>query len=187
MTPDTEQEIHLTSDRAGERLDHFLVRALPDLSRSQIQRLIKAGLVDLSQGRARASTLLRPGDQIAVRLPPPESETLRPQAIPLHILYEDEALVVINKPPGMVVHPGRGHRQDTLVNALLARYPDLADMDDHRPGIVHRLDKDTSGLIIVARTLTAHDQLKLQFKERQVEKTYLALVHGLPQIGRAHV
>lgn len=178
----TEQEITLQPDRSGERLDHFLVRSLPHLSRNQIQQLIKAGLVDVEHGRARAGGPVRQGEKVVVHLPPPaRPQTLRPQSIPLDVLFEDEALAVVNKPPGMVVHPGPGHQQDTLANALLDRYPELAGQGSGRPGIVHRLDKDTSGLIVVARTPAAMLHLKAQFKNRTVEKTYLALVQGQPE------
>jgi 23S rRNA pseudouridine1911/1915/1917 synthase len=174
------QEIRLKSDRADERLDHFLARLLPGLSRSQVQRLIKAGLVALERGRSKPSLVLGIGELIVVHIPESEPELVQPEAIPLEIIFEDKALVVINKPPGLIVHPGRGHPDGTLVNALVHRYPELATQVSLRPGIVHRLDQGTSGLMVVGRTQAAWSQLKQQFKERQVEKTYLALVHGVP-------
>jgi len=172
--------VHLQVDEAGERLDRYLARALPELTRSQVQRLIRQGRVTLNGALSRPSTPVRPGMRVTVRIPPPPSEQVSPQPIPLEVVYEDDDLLVVNKPAGMVVHPAQGHRAGTLVNALLARYPGLTVGDEGRPGIVHRLDKDTSGLVVVAKTEAALTHLRAQFKGRQVRKTYLALVHGQP-------
>lgn len=184
--------LQIQVDTPAGRVDQFLAHALPELSRSQVQKLIRQGQVVLTAaatGQAqpvlRPSAGLLPGDVLALHLPEPQPNSLQPEAAPLDIAYEDAHLLVVNKPAGMVVHPAQGHTGGTLVNALLARYPDLAAMADaeagQRPGIVHRLDRDTSGLIMVARTPAALSHLRRQFKTRRVEKTYLALVFGRPQ------
>lgn len=175
-----ERIVHLQVDEAGERLDRYLARALPDVSRAQVQRLIRQGLVVLEGETVRPSTPVQPGMKVLVQIPAPASDTVAPEPIPLEVVYEDDDLLVVNKPAGMVVHPAYGHRGGTLVNALLARYPNLAVGEAGRPGIVHRLDRDTSGLILVAKTEAALEYLRRQFKSRQVKKTYLALVHGQP-------
>ena len=162
---------------SGQRLDRYLTDALPGLSRSQIQRLIREGQVILNGQAAKPSTLVESGMLAVVRVPGSPDEVL-PQDMALDVIHEDDDLVAISKPAGMVVHPAHGHREGTLVNALLARYPTLAVGDAGRPGIVHRLDRDTSGLIVVAKTNTALQHLREQFKQRKVKKTYLALVHG---------
>lgn len=174
-------DIHdLVADRDGERLDVFVARKLPELTRSRVRRLIDNGLVTID-GRlpAKAGVALEPGRRVVVTLPPPERTDLTPEPIPLHIVYEDDDLLVVDKPPGLAVHPSPGHPSHTLVNAVLAHCPDLSAIaGEGRPGIVHRLDKDTSGLIIVAKNDAAHLSLARQLKERRVEKTYLALVQG---------
>lgn len=175
-----ERLVHLQVDVAGERLDRYLAGALPELSRSQLQRLIRNGLVVLEGEKPKPGTPVSLGMRVVVRIPPPPSGELVPQLIPLDVIYEDDDLLVVNKPAGMVVHPAHGHRQDTLANALLARYPDLAVGESGRPGIVHRLDRDTSGLIVVAKSEDALDHLRRQFRSRGVQKTYLALVRGRP-------
>lgn len=172
--------IHFQVDVAGERLDRFLTRTLSDLSRSQVQRLIRDGLVALDGEKPKPGTPVAPGMRVVVRIPAAPSEEVLPESIPLDIVYEDDDLLVVNKPAGMVVHPGHGHARGTLVNALLDRYPDLAVGDSERPGIAHRLDRDTSGLIVVAKTDEALEHLRQQFKSRWVQKTYLALIHGQP-------
>ena len=182
----------LAADIQGERLDAFLARRLAGLSRSYAQHLIEAGLVEVA-GRAghptksqiswgpraaRPALRLRPGDRVLVTVPPPEILALEPQAIPLKVVYDDSDIIVVDKPSGMVVHPAPGHRGGTLVNALLAHCPDLAGVGGAlRPGIVHRLDKETSGLIVAAKNDRAHQHLARQLKERQVHKVYIALVH----------
>jgi 23S rRNA pseudouridine1911/1915/1917 synthase len=175
-----ERIIHLQVGEAGERLDRYLARTLPDVSRSQVQRLIRQGLVALDGETAKPSTPVEPGMRVVVRIPPAPPDEIHPQTIPIDVVYEDDDLLVVNKPAGMVVHPAYGHWEGTLVNALLARYPDLAVGDAGRPGIVHRLDRDTSGLIVVAKTEVALEHLRQQFKSRSVKKTYLVLVHGQP-------
>ncbi len=190
-----ERILQIQVDRPASRLDQFLADAIPDLSRSQIQKLIRQGKVLLTSATAgdsfpapRPSTGVQPGDVVTLYIPIAGPDKLAPESVPLDILFEDETLVVINKPAGLVVHPAHGHSRGTLVNALLARYPDLAAMSQadadsaDRPGIVHRLDRDTSGLIVVARTPAALHHLRRQFKARTVEKTYLALVFGCPDV-----
>ena len=159
---------------------------LPTLSRSQIQRLIKEAYVTVEGRVAKPSTRLEPGDHVIVRLPPPQPTALVAEAIPLDIVYEDADILVVNKPAGMVVHPAHGHASGTLVNAVLAHCPELEGVGgEQRPGIVHRLDKDTSGLIVIAKNDRAHRELQRQFKAREVTKAYLALVEGRvsPQRG----
>jgi 23S rRNA pseudouridine1911/1915/1917 synthase len=161
------------------RLDQFLARALPKFSRSRLQTLIRNKNVTLNGSPARPRDLVRAGDQVEVNEPPPEKIDNLPEAIPLDVLYQDDDLIVINKPAGMVVHPGAGQHEHTLVNALLFRFPKLSGIGGkERPGIVHRLDKDTSGCLVVARTDEAHRSLSTQFADRAVEKIYLALVAG---------
>jgi 23S rRNA pseudouridine1911/1915/1917 synthase len=174
------------ADRAGERLDRFLASRIPDLSRSQIQRLIKDGCVTHSRVKTvKANTPLREGDRISVAIPEPARSVAAPQAIPLDILFEDRDVVVINKPAGMVVHPGAGNASGTLVNALLSRVKDLSGVGGElRPGIVHRLDKGTSGVMVVAKNDAAHHELARQFHDREVEKEYVALAWGLVQQRR---
>jgi 23S rRNA pseudouridine1911/1915/1917 synthase len=172
--------VHLQVDKSGERLDRYLARAITDLSRSRLQQLIRTGQVTINGQTARPSTMVTPGMWISACIPAPLSDDICPQPIALDVIYEDADLLVIDKPAGMVVHPATGHQDGTLVNALLARYPNLAVGDEGRPGIVHRLDRDTSGLMVVARSQRALENLREQFKSRRVKKTYLALVHGHP-------
>lgn len=164
----------------GERLDKYLADALPDLSRAMLQRLIKDGEIRVAGRPAKPSYRVSAGEVVLVTIPPPTPLEATPAPdISLDILYQDADLLVINKPAGLVVHPGHGHPDDTLVNALLAHVPDLAGIGGvQRPGIVHRLDKDTSGLLLVAKHDRAHQALQEQFKSRSVEKIYLALVEG---------
>lgn len=163
-------------------MDKVIAAELPALSRTQAQRLIEDGFVTLA-GKVVTKVgqrLERPA-AIEVRIPPPAPAGNLPEAIPLDIVFENDDLLVINKPAGMVVHPAAGHVQGTLVNAVLGHAPDLEGVGDaQRPGIVHRLDKDTSGLIVVAKTDAAHRELQRQFKDREVEKGYLALLDGQP-------
>lgn len=168
-------------DASGERLDRWLSGQLPELSRARIQKLIRGGGVRID-GRTltKPSTPLRPGMRVEVDLPPAGAPALEPEEIPLEILYEDEDLVAVNKPSGRVVYPAAGHAHGTLVQALLHGGRRLAPAAGaERPGVVHRLDKDTSGVIVFAKTDRAYYDLVRQFKERSVEKVYLALVHGL--------
>jgi 23S rRNA pseudouridine1911/1915/1917 synthase len=167
-------------EAAGVRLDRFLQAHAPDLSRTRLQALIVAGRVAVAGGQAKASHRLRPGAEVTVDVPPPEPLTLVPEPIPLAVVYEDADLLVVNKPVGLVVHPGAGHRTGTLVHALLAHCGgELSGIGGiRRPGIVHRLDRGTSGLLVVAKTDRAHVALARQLKARTVERRYLALVQG---------
>jgi 23S rRNA pseudouridine1911/1915/1917 synthase len=161
------------------RLDIFLAGKLSGFSRSRLQQLIRSRFVKLNGKPARPRDLVRAGDHIDLTEPPPEKIDSQPEAIPLEILFEDDDLIVINKPAGLVVHPGAGHREHTLVNALLHHFPTLSGIGGkERPGIVHRLDKETSGCIVVAKNDETHRALSIQFAERSVEKIYLALVSG---------
>ncbi|MCP5101298.1 MAG: RluA family pseudouridine synthase [Chloroflexi bacterium] len=174
-----EQLLNLTLNEPGERLDRALVNVLPDLSRTQVQRLIKEKLVLIDGKPVKANLRLDGGEQVAVTLPEVQETELVAEDIPLDIQYEDDDLLLINKPAGMVVHPAVGHPTGTLVNAVLGYCGDLTGVGgEKRPGIVHRLDKDTSGLILVAKNDHALHYLQAQFKERTIGKTYLALVEG---------
>ena len=167
----------------GTRLDVFLAAALPEHSRSALRRMILSGRV-LLDGRppAKAGTLLLAGIHLDVTPPPSPSDALVPEEVPFAIVHEDEAMVVVDKPAGVVVHPGHGRRTGTLVAGLLARGIPLASAGGRdRPGIVHRLDRDTSGLLVVAKTDAAHRRLASAFARREVDKTYLALVWGRPR------
>jgi 23S rRNA pseudouridine1911/1915/1917 synthase len=164
---------------AGLRLDRFLAVELPQFSRSRIQQLIRGGSVKLNGKEARTRELVRTDDAVDLIEPPPEKIDNQAEDMSLAVLFEDEDLVVINKPAGMVVHPGAGHPEHTLVNALLHHCPTLSGIGGkERPGIVHRLDKETSGCIVVAKNDETHRELSNQFAERTVEKIYLALVSG---------
>ena len=179
---DEEQHVELTLQAVGERLDKALTEALPQLSRMQWQRLIREGRVAVDGERARASYRIQGGERLSAIIPAVVEAEVTAEAIPLDIRYEDADLIVVNKPPGMVVHPSLGHAGGTLVNALLAHCPDLEGVGgERRPGIVHRLDKDTSGLIIAAKHDHALWYLQNQFKQRSVAKVYQALVHGVLQ------
>ncbi|HEX3420690.1 MAG TPA: RluA family pseudouridine synthase, partial [Candidatus Udaeobacter sp.] len=150
-----------------------------EYSRSRLQQLIRSGFVRLNGGTSRPRQIVRVGDKIDLTEPPPEKVDIRPEPIPLDVLFEDDDLIVINKPAGMTVHPGAGQRKHTLVNALLSHCAGLSGVGGkERPGIVHRLDKETSGCLVVAKNDTAHRELSRQFAARTVEKIYLALVAG---------
>jgi 23S rRNA pseudouridine1911/1915/1917 synthase len=167
--------------RRGQRLDRVLAELVPGQSRTSLQRLARGGQVTIGGAPARASLRLRGGERIVVRLPRPEPAGLAPEAIAVPILYEDRDVVVIDKPAGLAVHPGAGRRGGTLANALLHRCPDLAGVGGAlRPGIVHRLDRDTSGVLVVAKNDASHRDLAAQFQARSVEKVYEALVWGRP-------
>ncbi len=163
----------------GERLDVFLSRRIKKLTRSQLQKKIDGDLVRINGIPKKSSYRLRERDHVEFDYEFPEKEMLRPENIPIEIIYEDGHLVVLEKPSGMIVHPGAGRRDKTLVNALLFHFPDIRDIGpEMRPGIVHRLDKETSGLMVVARSEEAYSELQRQFKERMVEKIYWGLVWG---------
>lgn len=166
----------------AERLDSFLSKSLPDVSRSQLKKLIDGGRVTVEDAPVKASLKLKGGESIQVVLPEPEPVEALPEDIPLDIYYEDQDLIVVNKAPGMVVHPAAGHYSGTLVNALLHHCDDLAGIGGElRPGIVHRIDKDTSGLLVITKNDQSHQHLAAQFKEHSIERRYLALIHGCPQ------
>ncbi|MCX5751606.1 MAG: RluA family pseudouridine synthase [Candidatus Saganbacteria bacterium] len=166
-----------------KRLDHFVFEQGVGISRTQIQKLIKEEKILVNAKKAKVAHPLRVGDQITVEIPPPASIDVKPEEIPFGILYEDEDLLVVNKPRGMVTHPAVGHYTGTLVNALLAHCKDLSGIGGElKPGIVHRLDKDTSGIMLVAKNDFTHQALADDLKERTMEKKYIALVHGrVPQ------
>lgn len=172
-------------EEAGVRIDRYLVGILPGQSRSRIQRLIKESHVRIDQQPVRANRIVHAGDAIAVEVPAPVAASPEPEALTLDVLYEDPDLVVVNKPAGMVVHPAAGHSRGTLVNALLHHITDLSGVGgEMRPGIVHRLDRGTSGLMVIAKNDHAHAELSRQFQDREVEKEYIALVWGVVQAGR---
>ncbi|MFQ5961983.1 MAG: RluA family pseudouridine synthase [Candidatus Methylomirabilales bacterium] len=172
---------------AGRRLDQFLVQS-SGLSRAAVQHLIHQERVRIGDRPRKASYRVRTRDRIVVTFPPPEPSGIEPEPIPLDLLYEDDDLLVINKPPGLLVHPGAGRRHGTIVNALLYHYPGISGIGGvERPGIVHRLDKETSGCLLVAKTEMAHQTLTRQFETRQVKKIYLALVHGSVRARRGKV
>lgn len=166
----------------SQRLDHFLVNQFPDLSRSFLQSLVKKGNVSVDGNIIYKTGYKLDGEKdISISLPPAEPLDLLPESIPLDILFENQDVLVVNKPAGMVVHPSAGHKTGTLVHGLLAHIPDLEGIGGvKRPGIVHRLDKETSGVLIIAKNDGAHRFLQEQFKLRQVKKTYLALVDSKP-------
>ncbi len=165
-----------------ERLDKLLVSHLPEYSRSRLQSLIKDGYVRVNGSAAhKAGQMVEARSRVEIQIPPPRSSELAPESIPLDIVFENRDLMVINKPAGMVVHPAAGHSAGTLVNAALAHAPDIEGIGgEQRPGVVHRLDKDTSGLILLAKNDATHRWLVEQFKDRKVTKTYFALVDGKP-------
>lgn len=174
-------------DDAGARCDRYVVRCFPQFSRAQVQRWIVTGAVTVNNAFTKPAAKLRAGDTIVITPPPATPCELIPESIPLDILYEDEHLVVINKPADMVVHSGAGQHTGTLVHALLAHCTDLLGVGDEvRPGIVHRLDKGTSGVLVAAKSDVVLRALQAQFQSRDVVKEYLAVIHGVPR-GRAGV
>lgn len=184
----SEQKIRFTVTPPGGRLDLCLADFCPDLSRTRWQQLIRAGHVIVDRKIVfKTGFQLQGGETVEARIPPPKDTTLRAEPIPLDIVYEDGDLLIVNKPAGMVVHPSAGHDSGTLVHAVLAHAPDIEGIGGEiRPGVVHRLDKDTSGLIIMAKNDAAHRSLQRQFKDRNVDKVYIALVDGHPPtpVGR---
>jgi len=172
----------LTVDKGqdGVRLDIWLARQLREISRSRIQQLIRAGLVTINMRPVKESHKIKPGERIEINIPSPRAVELKAEKIPLSILFEDEALIVIDKPAGLVVHPAPGHNSGTLVNAILYHCPRLGGIGGElRPGIVHRLDRETSGVMVVAKTEKAMMSLTGQFKQREIHKEYLAVVWGV--------
>ena len=173
-------DFQLSVITAGERLDRWLTDQINDLSRSRVQKLIEQGHIQINQQVCKScKQVMQAGDRVQVTIPPVEPLDLAAVAMPLDILYEDEQLLIVNKPVGLVVHPAPGHLNDTLVNALLAYCEDLAGIGGvERPGIVHRLDKDTSGALAIAKTDLAHQNLQAQFKTKTARRDYLAVVYG---------
>jgi len=168
----------LTAD-GDARLDKYVCAQHPELSRTRVQKLIAEGNITVNGQPAKPGQRLNIGDRIELNVPPTPPQELKPEAIPLEILYEDDDLLVVDKPAGLTVHPAPGHPAHTLVNAILAHFPHLADIGDSlRPGVVHRLDKDTSGVMLVAKNSAAQVDLARQFKSHSVTKAYLALVKG---------
>ncbi len=167
------------ADEKGARLDRYVCEKCSELSRTQAQKLIADAYVTVNNHVAKAGLKLNVGDKVDIIIPPTAPSPLSPEAIPLDILYEDDDLLVVDKPAGLTVHPAPGHPSHTLVNAILSHFPDLANISDSlRPGIVHRLDKDTSGVMLVAKNSAAQANLVAQFKARSVVKGYLVLVKG---------
>jgi 23S rRNA pseudouridine1911/1915/1917 synthase len=163
----------------GTRLDVFLTRRIKELTRSQLQKKLELNQANVSGIPRKSSYRLKDGDLVEYKFTLPEAEDLHAENIPLTVLYDDDQVIVLEKPSGLVVHPGAGRRDGTLVNALLYHYPEIGKVGaPDRPGIVHRLDKETSGLMVVARSNNAYSQLQRQFKQREVEKSYLGLVWG---------
>jgi 23S rRNA pseudouridine1911/1915/1917 synthase len=186
-------EFEVPADFDGQRIDRFLVSVLADYSRSQIQKLIADGHVEVRRGGTTGKRLATPkpnllvheADQITVETPEATPSAMAAEALPLDILYQDDDLAVLNKPAGMVIHPSAGHASGTLVNALLHHLSDLSGIGgERRPGIVHRLDRGTSGVMVIAKNDAAHQELARQFHDREVEKEYIALVWGVVQAGR---
>lgn len=176
------QNITFRVENDGERLDKVVAANAPDLSRAVVQRLIKQGQVTVNGRSSKPSHRVEAGDEVLVQIPATQQPQVLAEQVALDVIYEDEHLLLVNKPSGMVVHPAYGHESGTLVNALLGHCPQLRDVGGtERAGIVHRLDKDTSGLLVVAKNEEAHSALQRQFKRRSVKKTYLALVEGHPE------
>lgn len=174
-----DKSYHFVAEEAGSRLDKFVSEQCLELSRTHAQKLISDGDIKVNENVARASLRLEAGDRVDIIIPPTLPSELTPEAIPLNIIYEDDDLLVVNKPAGLTVHPAPGHPSHTLVNAILFHFPHLTEISSSlRPGIVHRLDKDTSGLMLVAKNKVAQDNLINQFRTRSVTKSYLVLVEG---------
>jgi 23S rRNA pseudouridine1911/1915/1917 synthase len=193
ISPESSQEKHTLSiqaDEAGMRLDRYLTFVLTGISRTAIQQLIVGGEVLVNGRTGKSGYTLRIGDEVQVKSlnMHDKATNIMPQSLPLDIIYEDKDLLVVNKAAGMVVHPAPGHFDDTLVNALIARYPDIQREDSKlRPGIIHRLDKDTSGLIIIARNAATHSALTDQMKRHEIVKRYLALVEGVVALDQGSI
>jgi 23S rRNA pseudouridine1911/1915/1917 synthase len=179
---DTPLEFEVKARTEGKRLDVYLASRFSDYSRQVIQKIIDADAVLVNGRVAKASYRVRPGDRISIRLPDLPDTTPKPEDIPIEVIYEDEVLTVVNKPANMVTHPARGNWRGTLVNALQFHYDNLSTLaGENRPGIVHRLDRDTTGLLVVVKNELAHRRLAEQFEHREVHKEYLAIVYGVPE------
>src|SRR5437764_5326331 len=173
-------KLDVASEHAGQRLDRFLAQALPAFSRARLQTLIRDGFITANGNAARPRDHVRTGQIVELREPEIAKIEAQPEEMALEILFEDDDLLVLNKPAGLVMHPGAGHQQHTLVNALLAHCKNLSGIGGkERPGIVHRLDKETSGCVVVAKNDSTHRDLSKQFAARTMEKIYLALVAGI--------
>jgi len=186
------ETIRFTVMQPGERLDKLVLAQVPDVSRSQVQAWVKDGLVTVDGEQVKPGVKLKGGEQIQVEIPSDDAQTLQAEAIPLDIIYDDEVIAVINKPAGMVVHPGVGHESGTLVHALLHHFPQVSamaadDIAQARMGIVHRLDKETSGLLVIAKEIDALENLMVQFQDRMVDKTYLALLEREPNTATGRI
>jgi len=174
-----DKSYRFVAEEAGNRLDKFVSEKCPELSRTHAQKLISDGYIKVNERIARASLRLEACDRVDIIIPPTPPSQLSPEEIPINIIYEDDDLLVVDKPAGLTVHPAPGHPSHTLVNAILSHFPHLVDISSSlRPGIVHRLDKDTSGLMLVAKNKVAQDNLINQFRTRSVAKSYLVLVKG---------
>ncbi len=179
MSQPREHTIEVASEEAGKRLDQFLALSLPELSRARAQALIKSGSVEVDGEHAKASHKVREGESVWIRIEAIEPSSFEAEDIPLDIVFEDEHIIVVNKPAGMVVHPAAGVKSGTLVNALLAHAKNLSTArGSDRPGIVHRLDRNTSGLLVVAKTETAHHSLARSIGARTIKRKYRALAYG---------
>ncbi|MEB3310613.1 MAG: RluA family pseudouridine synthase [Snowella sp.] len=178
-----EECIELTVEQGTERLDRWLASQLAELSRSRLQKLIEQGQVQVNgQICVEKQHKIQNGDRLTITIPPVQPLDLKPESIPLEILYEDSSLIIVNKPAGLVVHPSPGHAEGTLVNALLAHCPDLVGIGGvERPGIVHRLDKDTTGAMVVAKTDQAFQHLQAQLKAKTARREYWGIVYGTPK------
>ncbi|MGH7313679.1 MAG: RluA family pseudouridine synthase, partial [Candidatus Rokuibacteriota bacterium] len=175
----TERRLRVAPVAEGARLDRWLADAVPELSRAKIQELIETGCVHVDGAVRKASHRLHGGEAVALEMPPAPTETLEPEPIALALVYEDEHILVVDKPAGMVVHPGAGHARGTLAAAVLAHAPATAGVGGpRRPGVVHRLDKGTSGLLVLAKNAAAYDSLTGQFAARKMHRRYRAVVHG---------
>ena len=182
-------EINLQVEEKADRIDRYLSQHLPDLSRSRIQQLIEQGQVQVNDKICTSKKVtVQSGDRISITIPEAKPLDLQPEAIPLDVLYEDDSLIIINKPAGLVVHPAAGHESGTLVNALLAHCTNLAGIGGvQRPGIVHRLDKDTTGAIAIAKTDQAHQHLQAQLKAKTAQREYLGVAHGAPSVDKGTI
>ena len=170
----------ISEDDKGQRIDAFLATRVKDLTRSRIQSLIRDGHVKVNELSPKTSYRLKVGDSISLLIPPLAPYRIEPEPVEFSLIHEDSSLIILNKPPGLVIHPAPGHKEGTLVHGLLQHCRDLSGIGGIlRPGIVHRLDKDTSGLMVVAKNDYAHNFLAAQFKKGKVKKNYLALVHGI--------
>jgi 23S rRNA pseudouridine1911/1915/1917 synthase len=187
-SPETVRVLHVAEHQQKSRIDKYLTQFLPDLTRTRIQQLINDGFITVAGKTVKPSHQISSGEEIVVRLTAPPPSELIPEAIPLRIVYEDRYLIVVDKPAGMVVHPACGHPSGTLANALLYHYETLSQMSGQgRPGIVHRLDKETSGLLVAARDDQTHAALSAQFKEKSTAREYVAVVWGHPQPERGTI